>query len=133
METVTDIQAKLAELVAAMVEKGVVTPEADLTIKGGGANSHVTFWSSMNTPAFDGEYLTHVGGGTPAEALTAAAAYIAALPSPEETVTRTYLRKVADAVDYAKENGVDDEYVTPLRGVTCAMTDNLLTDQRVTS
>lgn len=126
MQAVTEIQAKLAELVAAMVEKGVVTPEADLTIKGGGMSSYVNLWSSIENRAFDGEYLVHAGDGTPAEALAAAAEYIAALPSPEETVTRAYLRKVADAVDYAKENGVDDEYVTPLRGVTCAMTSNLI-------
>ncbi|GAA6176900.1 hypothetical protein [Sulfitobacter pacificus] len=132
MQTVTEIQTKLAELVAAMVEKGVVTPSAQLQIKDS-AVFCVHCQGKYDTRPFDGEhYLTEVGD-TPAEALAAAAEYIAALPSPEETVTRTYLRKVADAVDYAKENGVDDEYVTPLRGVTCAMTENLLTDQRVAS
>jgi hypothetical protein len=51
----------------------------------------------------------------------------AKLPSPEETVTREYLNRVSRAVDYATENSIADEYVTPLRGVTCAMTENLLT------
>jgi hypothetical protein len=132
METVTDIQAKLAELVAAMVEKGVVTPNAQLQIKDDG-KFFIHCGCKYDTHPFDGENYFIEFGDNPAETFTAAAEYIAAMPSPEETVTRTYLRKVADAVDYAKENGVDDEYVTPLRGVTCAMTDNLLTDQRVTS
>lgn len=125
MQTVTEIQAKLAELVAAMVEKGVVTPDAQLQIKDSG-NFYVHCQGKYGTRPFDGEQYFVEAGDTPAEALAAAAEYIAALPSPEETVIRTYLRKVADAVDYAKENGVDDEYVTPLRGVTCAMTSNLI-------
>ena len=132
METVTDIQAKLAELVAAMVEKGVVTPTAQLQIKDDGVFA-VHCRADYDTSPFDGENYFVEFSYKISEIFTAAAERIAALPSPEETVTRTYLRKVADAVDYAKENGVDDEYVTPLRGVTCAMTDNLLTDQRVTS
>jgi len=132
METVTDIQAKLAELVAAMVEKGVVTPTAQLQIKDDGG-FFIHCGCKYDTNPFDGDGYFVRFGDTSAEALAAAAEYIAAMPSPEETITRTYLRKVADAVDYAKENGVDDEYVTPLRGVTCAMTSNLLADQRVTS
>lgn len=124
MQTVTEIQAKLAELVAAMVEKGVVTPDVDLTLK---ADRHFVYMTgSKKGPLIGATGCKFFNGDTPEDAITAAVEYIAALPSIEETVTRTYLRKVADAVDYAKENGVDDEYVTPLRGVTCAMTSNLI-------
>ena len=66
---------------------------------------------------------------TPEEAFASVFKAIAALPSPEEAVTREYLGKVAAAVDFATENSIADEYVTPLRGVTCAMTDNLLTKE----
>lgn len=67
---------------------------------------------------------------TPEDAMKSIFEVIAALPSPEEAVTREYLSKVANAVDYATEHSIADEYVAPLRGVTCAMTDNLLSDQR---
>ena len=66
---------------------------------------------------------------TPEEAFASVFKAIAALPSPEETVTREYLSRVASAIDFATENSIADEYVTPLRGVTCAMTDNLLTKE----
>lgn len=61
------------------------------------------------------------------EMLREANEWIDALPSPDETVTREYLTRVAAAVDYATEHSIAEEYVAPLRGVSCAMTDNLLT------
>jgi len=64
---------------------------------------------------------------TPEEAFASVMKAIAALPSPEEAVTREYLTRVASAVDYATEHSIDEEYVAPLRGVSMAMTDNLLT------
>ena len=73
---------------------------------------------------FDGQY-----ADTPEEAFASTFARIAALPSPEEAVTREYLTRVASAIDYATENSIADEYVTPLRGVTMAMTENLLTKE----
>ncbi|HEV8033709.1 hypothetical protein [Yoonia sp.] len=66
---------------------------------------------------------------TPEEAFASVFKAIAALPSPEEAVTREYLGKIASAIDYATEHSIADEYVTPLRGVTMAMTDNLLTKE----
>lgn len=64
---------------------------------------------------------------SPEDAMESIFNVIAAMPSPEEAVTRTYLTKVAAAVDYATEHSIADEYVQPLRGVSCAMTSNLLT------
>jgi len=54
-------------------------------------------------------------------------AFIAALPDPETLVLRTYLGKLADAVDYGHENGIAAEYVDPVRITQKAMSDNLLT------
>lgn len=66
---------------------------------------------------------------TPEEAFASVFVKIADMPSPEEAVTREYLSRVASAIDYAAENSIADDYVTPLRGVTCAMTENLLTKE----
>lgn len=125
---IEEIQTALGELVAAMVEKGVIRPNAEFKIKIG-ANFYVCLWCAHETRQFDGEYLKAFSVGTPAEGIDKARAYIAALPSPEEAVTREYLTRVASAIDYATENSIADEYVTPLRGVTCAMTENLLTKE----
>lgn len=66
---------------------------------------------------------------TPEEAFASVFKTISALPSADEAVTHEYLSKVAAAIDYARENSIADEYVQPLRGVTCAMADNLLTKE----
>ena len=125
---IEEIQTALGELVAAMVEKGAIRPSAEFKIKSG-ANFYVYLWCAHETRQFDGEYMKVFSDDTPAEAIDNACAYIAALPSPEEAVTREYLTRVASAIDYATENSIADEYVTPLRGVTCAMTENLLTEE----
>lgn len=54
-------------------------------------------------------------------------AFIAALPDPETLVLRTYLGKLANAVDYGHQNGIAAEYVDPVRITQKAMSDNLLT------
>ena len=58
--------------------------------------------------------------------ITQAKEFIASLPDAAEAVQTEYLRRVGHAVDYATENALPEKYVAPLRGVTCAMTDNLL-------
>lgn len=126
---ITEIQTELAALVVQMTEKGVVTPSAELDIKDSGRFS-VYLMAKYGSGCFaenDDCKLLH--GDTAQEIFSNARDYIAALPSPEETQTREYLNMVASAIDYAAENGIADEYVTPLRGVTCAMTENLLTNQ----
>jgi len=126
---ITEIQTELAALVVQMTEKGVVTPSAEFDIRCNGRFS-VYLTSNYKAPAFgpDGNS-KFIHGDTAPETLEKTRDYIAALPSSEETQTREYLTMVASAIDYAAENGIADEYVTPLRGVTCAMTENLLTDQ----
>jgi hypothetical protein len=124
--TIEEIQTALAELVAAMVEKRVLTPRAQIHIPDSGKFAIHCDCSYAYKP-FDGKNYFVEHGDTVAECIDKAGDYIAALPSPEEAVTREYLSRVASAIDYARENSIADEYVQPLRGVTCAMTDNLLT------
>jgi len=126
---IKEIQTELAALVVQMTEKGVITPSAEFDIKDNGRLS-VYLTSKYGSGSF-GKHGTSkfLHGDTAPETLEKARDYIAALPSPEETQTREYLNRVASAIDYAAENGIADEYVTPLRGVTCAMTENLLTNQ----
>ena len=125
---ITEIQTELAALVVQMTEKGVVTPSAEFDIKDSGRLS-VYLTAKYCSGALDGESTKFLFGDTAPDVLKKAEEFIAALQSPEETQTREYLKRVANAIDYAAEKGIADEYVTPLRGVTCAMTENLLTDQ----
>lgn len=117
--TIEEIQTAVDELANALGEKGET---ANVSYE---MNSHK--WADLWLKLKDGYEVFH--GATPAKAIEKARAYIAALPSPEEAVTREYLGKVASAIDYATKHSIADEYVTPLRGVTMAMTDNLLTKE----
>ena len=67
---------------------------------------------------------------TPEQAFASVFAKIEALPSPEDAVKHEYLTRVASAIDYATENALPEEYVAPLRGVSTAMTENLLTHRK---
>lgn len=129
MNTITEIQTALAELVAAMVEKGVPTPKVDCTIKPLGEKIYVYLAAEYKSKVFDGKNSKLCYGTTIAGAFKQARKDIAALPDPEEAVTREYLTKVADAIDFGTKHSLPDEYVTPLRGVSRAMTDNLLTKE----
>ena len=127
--TIEEIQTALAELVAAMVEKGVPAPKVDCTIKPHGENPCVYMSAKYKWTGFEGDNSMFCYAETVPECIDKARAYIAALPSPEEAVTREYLTRVASAIDYATEHSIADEYVNPLRGVSCAMTENLLTKE----
>ena len=127
--TIEEIQTALAELVAAMVEKGVPKPQAELTIRPTGQKHYVYLRGSIDWRGFGGDYSDFSHGNTVAEAFDEARKAIADLPSPEEAVTREYLGKVAEAIDYGTKHSIDDKYVTPPRSVTKAMTDNLLTKE----
>ena len=126
---ITEIQTELAALVVQMTEKGVVTPSTEFIMNDGDRFS-VYLTAKYGSGGFgDDGTSKFLHGVDPLDAFAKASAFIAALPSQKETQTREYLKRVADAIDYAAEKGIADEYVTPLRGVTCAMTENLLTDQ----
>ena len=126
--TLEEIQAALDQLVTDMMAKNVVQPQAEIQIRSGMAKPiSVSLWCSTETRCFDGEYLKgFYSNPTPEAALEAARVYIAAMPDPETTVMRTYLGKLADAVDFATEHSIADEFVEPVRLARAAMTDNLL-------
>jgi len=125
---ITELQAEMAGLEAAMSEKGIVTPLATATVETSEFNIHMR--GAYETTPFNGKYYKIIFGETLDKCIAEAFAYIAALPSPEEAVTREYLSRIAKAVDYATEHSLPDEYVNPLRNVSCAMTDNLLTHSK---
>lgn len=118
--TYEEIQAELDAIVPLLAAKGIIEPAARLYCMSEEPPLLALMCEYQIEKSFHGALM---------EQFDAARAYIATLPSPEDVVTNEYLRRVASAVDYATENSIEDEYVTPLRDVTCAMTDNLLTKE----
>ena len=124
IETVKDIEAALDNLARLMSEKGISIPFPQIEFK----QSRITVWL-MAAEDIEGKGAHQFSDRDITQAYSRAVDFIASLSSAEERTTREYLRKVASAVDYAAAEGIDDEYVAPLRGVTCAMTENLLTSE----
>ena len=123
MNTIEEVQDAMDALVVAMGDKGVVRPRAEFEVRGA-VGPALNLWGADYS--LDGDNLKIFSHDTPDGLLTQAQEFIASLPDAAEAVQAEYLRRVGHAVDYATENALAEEYVAPLRGVTCAMTDNLL-------
>lgn len=119
MNTVTEIEAELAKLVATMAEKGIASPEAQLHIKGAGRFSVYASCNFQMIP-FNGESHFRTLGDTAAEAIKKAHAFLAAIGVNE------YMKYVNGAIDIGTRVGIADEYLAPLYSVKKAIADNLL-------
>lgn len=112
--TYDEIKAAMAELVKAMLDKGVTTPEAKMHIADGD-RGYISLWCNSRARQLDGEYLRQIHGITPQEQIAAARAYIAALPDPATEGDRKFTRKLAEAVDIATEYALPDAVVAPVK------------------
>ena len=122
--TTEQIQAALAELVTAMMGKGIVTPDAQLWIS---AHGPLTVYIKARDMAFNGHDFKFISADTDAEAIANARAYIDAMPSPEQDIITKHMGLLAAVVDHGREHSLPDEYVVPAQVALQAMTDNLLT------
>jgi hypothetical protein len=123
--TIEEIQARLDALAAAMSGKGLIQPEARVHIEAGGRLLVAPAWRKTAKSCYTDSVKVFTRNSIP-DALDAADAWCAALPAPETLTMRTYLGKLADAVDYGHANGIPAEYVDPVRITQKAMSDNLL-------
>lgn len=124
--TTEQIQAALAELVTAMMGKGVVTPGAQLWIK---AHDAMTVHLKSADKSLCGRDYKFISADTDTEALALARAYIDAMPSPEQAAITRHMGLLAAVVEHGREHNLPDEYVVPAQVALRAMTDNLLTVQ----
>lgn len=119
------IQDTLARLVKGMADKAIVTPDADFRIKAN-AGFSVQIQTKYDEKTLNGTWHRTFTGSSPEVALQLAEAFVEALPDPETVIMTTYLGKLAAAVDYGAANGIDDQYIAPVRITRQAMSDNLL-------
>lgn len=128
--TIAQAQANLQTLVNAMVEKGIVMPNAEFTVKADADRNYIYLTCKHSQKIFDGEFGKFCFGRSFAECLADAQQTIAAMPDPAEAIVQEYQRKVAAAIDYGTENSLDESLVAPLRDVSKTISDGILTDQR---
>ena len=122
--TITELNLLLDYMTAQLTDKAITDPSCYLNIHNGGSVQGYLRGDNINDDSTLKGFYHHDGV---AATLAAMQEYITSLPAAADRVNTEYLRRIAAAVDYATENSLGDEYVTPLRNVTLAMTENLLT------
>lgn len=123
--TPAEIRARLDALADAYGAKGIIAPRAEACF---GSHAHILLWLKGASTEYIG--FNHSGCLSLSEAFAEVEAYIAAMPSPEETHRREFMALGARLVDYGREHGIPAEYVDPAAASIKALSENALTDQR---
>ena len=71
-----------------------------------------------------GEYFRK---GTLAEQFDAADAFVAAMPTAEETKLQDFMSALGNVIDLGRTNGIDVAYVNPLTETMKKLSENILT------
>jgi hypothetical protein len=128
------IQERLDALARGMTAKAVPQADARFSI-----NSHAEpyvclAWTSRPKAGYADKHEWFKG--SPEQALAAADAYVAALPSPEQARMTAFLSALSEAVELGKKNDIDVEFVNPLVALMKKLSKNALrhhpTDSRST-
>jgi hypothetical protein len=112
--TYDEIKTELQSLVRDMLDKGIKMPSAQLDIEDAKVGS-VVLWCAYDALQLDGAYLKHCYGPTPADQITKAREYVAALPDPATDGERKFTAKLAEAVDIATEYALPEAAIAPVR------------------
>ncbi|KQI67021.1 hypothetical protein AN189_17500 [Loktanella sp. 3ANDIMAR09] len=124
--TLAEIQVEIDKLPDLMSAKGCVTPSAEFALVSG-ARARLMLKNRSSEGAQVGSYGMDIfAGDTPREIIESAIAHIAAMPDPETAATQRFVKKMADAVDQARKDGVPDEYTAPVSAHIKVVYENLL-------
>ena len=119
-----EIFAATESLAAAMVQRGLRTPEVSVMAQSGNLARVWLSWSTGDISYNDKVKI--ITGGNLADACRNADVWIAALPTPETRAMTDHMTRVADCIDKGRADGIDDAYIAPLVVVKSAMAENLL-------
>lgn len=126
--TIADIQKRIDAMPAAMNAKGLREPEAAFSISANSEISAYLRWTDKKR-AYGSRY-EWVKGKTPAEILDKMDAFIAALPSPDETRKKEFMTALSDVIELGRQNGIEVDFVNPLVDTMRRLSENIITDQR---
>lgn len=125
---VEQIRTRCGTLTGAMVEKGLVAPECELRVV-----SHGQFFACLShqnigaVSCYDRCYNLS-RGDSPAEALDGAEAWIAEQPSMTERKRDVAVKLTAQAIEAAKEAGVDTDLLAPVYALMHRLSENIITE-----
>lgn len=120
MET-DKIQERIDAIAKGMQAKALPQPGADFAIRAHQDPQVTLRWKTDDI--YNGY---HFLNGPIETVLAEAEAYVAALPSPEETRMNAFLSALGKAVELGKTNNIDVEYVSPLMALMKKLSKNAL-------
>ncbi|MBD9542974.1 hypothetical protein IB276_26365 [Ensifer sp. ENS04] len=124
-----EIQKRIDVMPAAMSAKGKNLPEVTFRIEANSASSMSLRHAKAGSRWADEFH--QISGKTPSELLAKAEAWIAALPTAEETRMKEFMTALSDVIELGRKSGVEVEFVNPLVETMKRLSSNIITDQRV--
>jgi len=125
---VEQIQARLAALITAMMDKGLRNPTALFQI-----NGNAGFMVGLTSGGGYGEpdhWYSYPHGNTPEEALEKADTIIAAMPDAKTRNMQVFMGALGKVIDLGRDNGIEIDFLNPLTETMKRLSENIITDQR---
>lgn len=125
----TEIQKRIDVMPAAMAAKGKRLADVEFSLC---ANTESRIALKSAKPGAHWADDWHwIKGTAPSEMLSQADAWIAALPTSEETRMKEFMTALSDVIELGRKSGVEVEFVNPLVETMKRLSSNIITDQRV--
>lgn len=129
MSELSEVQAIVNELAAALLARGVVKPEVEYQVR---ANMEGMIWLSWVKDSAvhdnDRHYSRHKG--IPAVAAEAAREAIAAMPDAATRRKTAFLAELDKVIDIGRRNGIEVDFVNPLVETMKRLSENIITHQK---
>lgn len=131
-----EIQTRLDALLKAMLAKGLKQPSAQFDMQAAEVETRVYLrWQdqtkTLRRDTYSDGIFEFIRHKEPKKAFDNADAFIAKMPSAEEARLKQFMGALGAVIDLGKENGVEVEFLTPLKATMKKLSDNILTDQRM--
>lgn len=130
-----EIRTRLSELAKAMMAKGLRQPSAQFDAESDNVEFRVYLrWQdptkiASRTSYSDGLY-EFIRDADAEKAFDEADAFVAAMPSADETKLKQFMGALGAVIDLGKDSGIEVEFLNPLQKTMKKLSDNILTDQR---
>ena len=125
---VEQIQARLAALITAMMDKDLRNPTALFQIKG-----DERFMVAMSSGGGYGEpdhWYDYPTGDDPEEAFAKADSIIAAMQDAKTRNMQMFMGALGKVIDLGRDNGIEVGFLNPLTETMKRLSENIITDQR---
>ena len=125
---VEQIQARLAALITAMMDKDLRNPTALFQIKG-----DERFMVGMSSGGGYGEpdhWYDYPTGDDPEEAFAKADSIIAAMQDAKTRNMQMFMGALGKVIDLGRDNGIEVGFLNPLTETMKRLSENIITDQR---